>query len=211
MMCIILIVHWKFIVIAIAIYLIRNFQGWLYYLIINVHFVVFFAFPCLKQLRYFIMLFRCCQAFFQLFYFLFFLSALVWSSLDILSQHLVGVNHFFKKVFCVFLYWSSKRRRRDLNPCAAINGLLTFQASPFSHLGTSPSILLLLSKNYRAEKVGFEPTVPFGITGFQDRLLKPLGHLSMFKIARFLTGKTYCIINILMCQQPFFTFLNIFL
>ena len=29
-----------------------------------------------------------------------------------------------------------------------------------------------------AEKVGFEPTVPFGITGFQDRLHKPLGHLS---------------------------------
>ncbi len=31
-----------------------------------------------------------------------------------------------------------------------------------------------------AEKVGFEPTVPFDITGFQDRLLKPLGHLSVF-------------------------------
>ena len=30
-----------------------------------------------------------------------------------------------------------------------------------------------------AEKVGFEPTVPFSITGFQDRLLKPLGHLSV--------------------------------
>ena len=26
--------------------------------------------------------------------------------------------------------------------------------------------------------MGFEPTVPFGITGFQDQLLKPLGHLS---------------------------------
>ena len=29
-----------------------------------------------------------------------------------------------------------------------------------------------------AERVGFEPTVPCGITGFQDQLLKPLGHLS---------------------------------
>ena len=29
------------------------------------------------------------------------------------------------------------------------------------------------------EKVGFEPTAPFGVTGFQDRLLKPLGHLSI--------------------------------
>ena len=26
--------------------------------------------------------------------------------------------------------------------------------------------------------MGFEPTAPCGITGFQDRLLKPLGHLS---------------------------------
>ena len=26
--------------------------------------------------------------------------------------------------------------------------------------------------------MGFEPTVPCEITGFQDRLLKPLGHLS---------------------------------
>ena len=30
-----------------------------------------------------------------------------------------------------------------------------------------------------AEEVGFEPTVPFDITSFQDWLLKPLGHLSM--------------------------------
>lgn len=29
-----------------------------------------------------------------------------------------------------------------------------------------------------AEKVGFEPTVPCGITGFQDQLFKPLRHLS---------------------------------
>ena len=30
-----------------------------------------------------------------------------------------------------------------------------------------------------AERVGFEPTAPCGVTGFQDRLLKPLGHLSV--------------------------------
>ena len=29
-----------------------------------------------------------------------------------------------------------------------------------------------------AERVGFEPTVRCRITGFQDQLLKPLGHLS---------------------------------
>ena len=30
-----------------------------------------------------------------------------------------------------------------------------------------------------AERVGFEPTVRCRITGFQDQLLKPLGHLSI--------------------------------
>lgn len=34
-------------------------------------------------------------------------------------------------------------------------------------------------KSDNTEKVGFEPTVPFSITGFQDQLLKPLGHLSI--------------------------------
>ena len=35
-----------------------------------------------------------------------------------------------------------------------------------------------------AEREGFEPPVPFGITGFQDQRLKPLGHLSMSEPAR---------------------------
>ena len=33
-----------------------------------------------------------------------------------------------------------------------------------------------------AGRVGFEPTVPLSITGFQDRLLKPLGHLPNLKM-----------------------------
>ena len=46
-----------------------------------------------------------------------------------------------------------------------------------------PSKTLFARKRQRAfclaEQVGFEPTAPFGVTGFQDQLLKPLGHLSM--------------------------------
>jgi hypothetical protein len=38
---------------------------------------------------------------------------------------------------------------------------------------------LSIDGNFLAERVGFEPTGPFGLTGFQDRLLKPLGHLSV--------------------------------
>lgn len=85
-----------------------------------------------------------------------------------------------------------------MNPRAAINDLLTFQASPFGHLGTSPivylhfiSLLINVLTDikttqggfYVTERVGFEPTAPFGVTGFQDQLLKPLGHLSMYAFA----------------------------
>ena len=97
-----------------------------------------------------------------------------------------------------------QRRRRDLNPRAAINDLLPFQGSPFSLLGTSPN--KLTNKRYlisipvdTAEKVGFEPTAPCGVTGFQDQLLKPLGHLS---IASSLHGRSHATIDILSSQKP---------
>lgn len=40
-----------------------------------------------------------------------------------------------------------------------------------------------------AERVGFEPTVRCRITGFQDRLLKPLGHLSVFSRTHFIKNQ----------------------
>ena len=49
---------------------------------------------------------------------------------------------FFQKSTTFFNFFEnffSQRRRRDLNPRAAINDLLPFQGSPFSLLGTSPS------------------------------------------------------------------------
>ena len=36
-----------------------------------------------------------------------------------------------------------------------------------------------------ADRVGFEPTVRCRITGFQDRLLKPLGHLSILSVVHY--------------------------
>ena len=42
----------------------------------------------------------------------------------------------------------------------------------------SPLLYRLSCLGNLAERVGFEPTVPLSITGFQDQLLKPLGHLS---------------------------------
>ena len=101
-------------------------------------------------------------------------------------------------------FFKLERRRRDLNPRAAINDLLPFQGSPFSLLGTSPN--KLTNKRYSisipvdtAEKVGFEPTAPCGVTGFQDQLLKPLGHLS---IALSLHGRSHATIDILSSQKP---------
>ena len=78
-----------------------------------------------------------------------------------------------------------------MNPRAAINDLLPFQGSPFSLLGTSPNKLtykryLISIQADTAEKVGFEPTAPCGVTGFQDQLLKPLGHLSIMRLAALL-------------------------
>ena len=95
------------------------------------------------------------------------------------------------KANCVsFLTWSG---RRDSNPRQ-----LPWQGSalPLSHsriwcLGAesnhrhgdfqSPALPTELS-GHLAERVGFEPTVPLSITGFQDQLLKPLGHLSRLMV-----------------------------
>ena len=54
-------------------------------------------------------------------------------------------------------------------PLSNTNGLANRPLQPLEYF----------SIGFLAERVGFEPTVPCGITGFQDRLLKPLGHLSV--------------------------------
>ena len=56
-------------------------------------------------------------------------------SFDILSCLQSIVKYFFQVFSIVFDIFKAKRRRRDLNPCAAINDLLPFQGSPFGQLG----------------------------------------------------------------------------
>ena len=76
-----------------------------------------------------------------------------------------------------------KRRRRDLNPRAATNDLLPFQGSPFNLLGTSAGWFLYLMKLITAletERVGFEPTRPFGQTVFKTASLWPLRYLCVW-------------------------------
>ena len=81
--------------------------------------------------------------------------------------------------------WSTKppkkkkwRRRWDSNPCTGYS-----RSNGLANRPLQPTWVLLRDiftiKVLVAERVGFEPTAPFGVTGFQDRLLKPLGHLSI--------------------------------
>ena len=66
------------------------------------------------------------------------------------------------------------RRRWDSNPCGPKtnpNGLANRPLQPLEYFSELNLCV--------AERVGFEPTAPFGVTGFQDRLHKPLGHLSV--------------------------------
>ena len=68
------------------------------------------------------------------------LSRCLSSNSDILSHSLSFVNNFFIYFSKLFLF-KRERRKRDLNPRAAVNDLLPFQGSPFSHLGISPKCL----------------------------------------------------------------------
>lgn len=57
---------------------------------------------------------------------------------------------------------------------------------------------------FLAENVGFEPTVPFGITGFQDQPLKPLGQLSETVLDYITTEPNPC--QALFLQKHYFSF-----
>ena len=76
----------------------------------------------------------------------------------------------------------SWRSRRDSNSRAVF-----YATYALSRGASSPTWVLLhgtfLSRTIKmivAERVGFEPTVAYAITSFQDWLLKPLGHLSIW-------------------------------
>ena len=82
--------------------------------------------------------------------FLFFFVVISSDSLFILSPAISFVNNFFLAVFstaqlyyhvfkCLsttfFIFYNCERRRRDLNPRAAVNDLHPFQGCPFGQLG----------------------------------------------------------------------------
>ena len=88
-----------------------------------------------------------------------------------------------------------ERRRRDLNPRAATNDLLPFQGSPFNLLGTSAGWFLYLMKLitiFETERVGFEPTRPFGQTVFKTASLWPLRYLSKNVLNHYIMDIHFC-------------------
>ena len=83
------------------------------------------------------------------------------------------------------LWW---RRRRDLNPrCTFAHYSLSRGAPSATWVllhRTGSSMKLCFPEGKLAEREGFEPPVPFGITGFQDQRHQPLGHLSSTQPAK---------------------------
>ena len=84
---------------------------------------------CLRQLCYTNTAFLSCQQLFKIIFRCCFRDSFV-----ILAQPVVSCQQLFENFLVSF-----QRRRRDLNPRAAINDLHPFQGCPFSLLGTSPN------------------------------------------------------------------------
>ena len=87
-----------------------------------------------------------------------------------------------KDTDCILISVLIWRRRRDLNPRCGFPHYSLSRGAPSATWvllqGRLCSDDTALPENELAEREGFEPPVPFGITGFQDQRLQPLGHLS---------------------------------
>ena len=112
--------------------------------------------------------------------------------------HLIDCVKYFFEVFYFFKIQNLKRRRRDLNPRAAINDLLPFQGSPFGQLGYFSKlpyaiasffqkrfilyrVVFYLSRTFltfqkflfssNSGESGIRTHAPLRTNGFQDRLV----------------------------------------
>ena len=111
-----------------------------------------------------------------------------------LSHSFLNVKYFFE-VFYFFKIQNFKRRRRDLNPRAAINDLLPFQGSPFGQLGYFSKLPYAIASHFFQKRFilyrvvfrlsrtflfifilnsgesGIRTHAPLRTNGFQDRLV----------------------------------------
>ena len=109
--------------------------------------------------------------------------------------HLIDCVKYFFEVFYFFKIQNLKRRRRDLNPRAAINDLLPFQGSPFGQLGYFSKLPYAIASHFfrsvlyyialffvcqelfsfifilNSGESGIRTHAPLRTNGFQDRLV----------------------------------------
>ena len=146
----------------------NEFSGLSYCLIIKVHsFLLSSVLP--KQLNQFTTLIRVCQASFGIILkILFFKTFQTFASFRQLPQYNTDVllcQYLFSTFFVSEICLKKERRKRDLNPRAAINDLLPFQGSPFSRLGISPDadILSIFNSVFRKKSFYHLPSGECGI------------------------------------------------
>ena len=113
----------------------NEFSGLSYCLIIKVHVLSFYRSSLTSVPQYFLFVKR----FFELFLNSIFSNICVFvDSFHSITPKCFTVNTFFQLFSFLKIVFKKERRKRDLNPRAAINDLLPFQGSPFSRLGISP-------------------------------------------------------------------------
>ena len=108
------------------------------------------------------------------------------------------------------IYGRLERRRRDLNPRAAINDLLPFQGSPFGQLGYFSKLASYKEKQFFFMSLGEDPSGEGGIrthapvkaNGFQDRLVMTAS--IPLRIGALFTGAFGIISNMGICVNHFF-------
>ena len=136
--------------------------------------------------------------------------SLIWNSFVMLPHVLWFVNNFFSNIFEIMLL-NGEGGIWTLAPLLTTYSLSRGAPSAawvFLQLLTQCQYLIPCSGRslltiFLAENVGFEPTVPFGITGFQDQPLKPLGQLSE-TVLDYSTTKPF------LCQALFYIFFTSF-
>ena len=69
--------------------------------------------------------------------------------------------------------------KKGFEPLRAFYTPTPLAGEPLRPLGYFSESIIHYEAGKMAERVGFEPTARFRVTGFQDQLLKPLGHLSV--------------------------------
>ena len=131
----------------------------------------------------------------------------------ILSKLFAFVNSFFNFFQLLTFARFDKRRRRDLNPRAAINDLHPFQGCPFGQLGyfSTARIIGLFNCVVKVNgEGGIRTHAPLRTNGFQDRLVMttsiPLHAFLLFLLTASISSARFIIAISPFSVNNFFSF-----